>query len=50
MGTEQVTTPKMCKTYNDDDDDDDDDEFDVDVDICHLNVCLVMNSYRDSGV
>jgi len=38
MGTEQVTRPKTCKTYDDDDDDDDDD-----VDICHLNVCVIMN-------
>ena len=49
MGTEQVTRPKTCKTY-DDDDDDDDDDGDVDVDICHLNVCVIMNRYRDSAI
>ena len=43
MGTEQVTRPKTCKTYDDDVDD-------GDVDICHLNVCVIMNRYRDSAI
>ena len=32
MGTEQVMSPKTCKTYDDDKEDD--------ADICHLNVCV----------
>jgi len=49
MGTEQVTRPKTCKTY-DDDDDDDDEEVDVEVDICHLNACVILNGYRNRVV
>jgi len=47
MGTEQVTRPKTCKTY---DDDDDDDEVDGDFDIYHLNACVILNGYRHSVV
>jgi hypothetical protein len=46
MGTEQVTKPKACETHDDEDDDDDE----VDVDICHLNVCVILNGYRDRAV
>jgi hypothetical protein len=48
-GREQVTRPKTCKTY-DNDDDDDDIDVDVDVDMCHLNVCVILNGYRDRAV
>ena len=49
-GREQVTRPKTCKTYDNDDDDDDDIDVDVDVDMCHLNVCVILNGYRDRAV
>ena len=51
MGTEQVTRPKTCQTYDDDDDYNDDDyDFDVGIDMLYLNVYVILNDYRDRAL
>ena len=48
MGTEQVTGPKICKTYDDDDYYNDDGyDFDVGIDMWYLNMYVILNDYRD---